>query len=654
MLPYKTIHVPFGRKPEIEHARRQLPVCGQEYEIMDAVINHEVVCVSGSTGSGKTTQVPQFLVEAGFGGAESLNPGRVAVTQPRRLATISAAKRVAVELNSIEMVSYKTRFDSKMNDLSKIVFMTDGILLKEMLSDPLLRQYSVIILDEIHERSYNMDMLLSFLCKVLKTRNSKRHSFPPLRLIVMSATPQREIISYLEKHASTVHINVEGSLFPVALHYSKKNPEDYILAVAKKIAKIHKSLPEGKILAFLPAVLDLHSVRDLLGELEEVSIILLHSSMDPSSQDVVFLKRTERDIILATNVAETSLTIPDVSYVVDSGLVKRKVINEEKTGFKFEVGWVSRASADQRTGRAGRTRPGHCYRIYSAETYYSAFPDHEQPEILRTFLDTHILNCLSMGVRSPSKYPIPTLPDPSFFEPAMKRLLSLKAVSEDCQLTELGRVLCHIPLPPDCANIIATAAIRFQSNPEILSLAALVATVNSYEDVILPGNTSKSPDFKSDQILQAYQFLHHVSEPSEGDATLKAKVGALRELKKVFEQVVDICQDIFRVQLSSLDSISFGNQAAEAVRTCIHTTFSDRVALRDSSRSPRNGSVYIDTETGGSAYLSSKSCLFRKQPRCVLYQSKTEDRKGNIFLNKLTLAPASLVQKDRLQSPHGS
>ena len=430
----KLVNVPVFRTPEIIEARSKLPVIGEEHTIVEAVKNNDVLIIAGATGSGKTTQVPQFLYEAGYAQTRLIG-----VTEPRRVAAISMASRVSTEMNFEEntTVSYQIRFDDKTKDCTKIKFMTDGVLLREAEKDPLLKKYSVIIIDEAHERSVSTDILIGHLSRFVYKRNEKyAQKYGKLRLVIMSATlrvedfmPNKARKIQLFKSAPPL-INVESRQFDVQIHFNRQTPtgNGYLEEAFKKVCKIHRTLPEGGILVFVtgqdevrqlvkklrklfPArefkveeeIKDLENILqqkkkapkiDLNAyettpvdnnddnemneeheeDLEGISVdkltpplwtLPLYSKLDPQEQRKVFLSAPEnhRLCVISTNVAETSLTIPGVKYVVDTGKMKIRLYDKITGVSTYQVMNTSKAQADQRAGRAGRQGPGHCYRF---------------------------------------------------------------------------------------------------------------------------------------------------------------------------------------------------------------------------------------------------------------------------------------------------
>lgn len=636
------------RKPHIQESRMQLPVCGFEQEIMEAIIENDVVIVCGETGSGKTTQIPQFLYEAGYGSPKSDNPGMVGVTQPRRVAATSMATRVANELGTRigvqkgDHVAYHIRYDATgLGPNTRIKFMTDGILLREMQNDFLLSKYSAIILDEAHERNLNTDILLGLLSRIVPLRrqlsdeyqvekrlkaqkgskstnevlgekenakqededeededeeddevgNSDEYPQYPLKLVIMSATLRVEDFTNPKLFPEPPPIiHVPARQYPVTLHFNRRTPiEDYLQAAYIKLCKMHRKLPSGGILVFLTGKAEIEYMCEKLrkkfnakrknkkvadethrvflakhlttesqdsrmelsdldhadsetkeiclekedkcdnekplsdnerhetdmqnGENEErenidptffvlddeetkeetktspptepndqkdeygannqeesessgeekdaeiprVHVLPLYSMLPPEEQAKVFQNppSNHRLIVVATNVAETSLTIPGISYVLDCGREKRRVYDKRTGISKFQVCWISQASADQRTGRAGRTGPGHAYRLYSSAVFNDQMEKFSFPEILRVPIESMVLQLKRMRIRQVENFPFPTPPDIDSLRAALETLSILGAIDKDRgNITLLGESMAEIPVLPRFSKML--------------------------------------------------------------------------------------------------------------------------------------------------------------------------------------------------------
>ncbi|CCD24999.1 ATP-dependent RNA helicase ECM16 NDAI_0E01830 [Naumovozyma dairenensis CBS 421] len=534
----KAFYVPVERSDTIQEARMQLPVFGEEHAIMEAIHHNDVVIISGETGSGKTTQVPQFLYESGFGSPDSPdNPGMIGITQPRRVAAVSMAKRVANELgNHGSKVAYQIRFDSTTKEDTRVKFMTDGVLLREMMHDFRLTRYSSIIIDEAHERNVNTDILIGMLSRCVRLRAKEHMSNPEkckrLKLIIMSATLRVTDFSENTTLFSTPPpiLKVEARQYPVSVHFNKRTPFNYSDEAFRKTCKIHRRLPPGAILIFMTGQQEInHMVKKLrrefpfkkskknfsnsstvrvnnktadlevediefstkiideeqfnaeLGSDEEnleddfdneegfdetleegqskddpLYVLPLYSLLPTKEQMKVFEEspKGSRLCIVSTNIAETSLTIPGVRYVVDCGRSKERKYNESNGVQSFEIGWISKAGANQRSGRAGRTGPGHCYRLYSSAVYERDFEEFSKPEILRMPVESIVLQMKSMAIHNIVNFPFPTPPDRVALTKAIQLLQYLGALDVREKITDDGKKMSLFPLSPRFSKML--------------------------------------------------------------------------------------------------------------------------------------------------------------------------------------------------------
>ncbi|KAK8212618.1 P-loop containing nucleoside triphosphate hydrolase protein [Phyllosticta capitalensis] len=558
----KAYSVTVNRSPEIQEARMKLPVVAEEQKIMESIHNNDIVMIQGDTGSGKTTQVPQFLYEAGYGDPKGPTPGMIGVTQPRRVAAVSMANRVGQELGSAgKRVGYQIRFDATTDHNTAIKFMTDGILLREMTQRFDIPQYSAIIVDEAHERSVNTDILIGMMSSCVNVRRELMKKDPkvkPLKLIIMSAT--MSVSDFLQNKrlfpsGPPPLVQVEGREFEVKKHFARRTSSDYVGEAFRKIRRGHRKLPPGAMLVFMtgqneitylakklketfpstqgaevkqPPVrisatetpieaedmdigdVDAHddfeedsddeSVIHGLDDEEEdefdvakdgneaptpkVHVLPLYSQLPTKQQLRVFEPPPEgsRLIVLATNVAETSLTIPGIRYVFDCGRSKEKKYDQRTGVQSFEIGWISKASATQRRGRAGRTGPGHWYPLYSSAVHERDFADVTEPEILRTPIESVVLQLKSMNIKTIKTFPFPTPPSDEQLQKAEKLLKNLGAL-EDSKITSQGKRLSVYPLSPRFSRILVIA-----QNHNLAAYAVALVSALVVPDLLIPKN----------------------------------------------------------------------------------------------------------------------------------------------------------------------
>ncbi|KAH9580068.1 DEAD/DEAH box helicase domain [Trypanosoma melophagium] len=605
------VYIKVNRSFEVDNTRKELPVLREEQSIVETINNSSRTCVliCGETGSGKTTQVPQFLWECGYGdikGSSFAREGAILVTEPRRVAAVSMAKRVAEELNTSfgGKVCYHVRYDNNLSEDFKLKFATEGIVLKEIQSDFLLRKYSVIIVDEAHERSVTGDILVGLLSRILPLRNDlyledlykhqgkiEETTIKPLKLVIMSATMR--VADFKENRQlfpiPPPLINVESRRFSVTNHFTKRTElRNYVDEIFKKVCQIHKKLPSGGILVFLSTQQEIEDLCERLrihyaktkieyyeksyskhsmvvqkkgkdssdseeenkedksderdefglrkedyalekgdeigdaslsrkrsretsyigeeniekkeeedeinGEFNTLHILPLYALMEFTKQQEVFREPPtgKRLCVVATNVAETSITIPNIRYVVDSGRVKTKTIDESTGASCFRIEWTSQASAEQRSGRAGRVGPGHCYRIYSTAVYSNLMPKHSSPEILRTSLESVVLLMKHLGIDNVGSFPFPSPPKENDLKRALSHLTLIGALGskEEHRITTLGRRLIAYPIPPRFSRVIAE--VLDQKLPDsILLMVILITAVYSTTTNIFTGDGNR-------------------------------------------------------------------------------------------------------------------------------------------------------------------
>ncbi|WP_043114476.1 ATP-dependent RNA helicase HrpA [Solimonas soli] len=456
-------------RPQTIRYPDELPVVQAKDELLEAIRDHQVIVVCGETGSGKTTQLPKLCLELGRG-----TRGLIGHTQPRRLAARSVANRIAAELDTRlgELVGYETRFDRRVSERTMVKLMTDGILLAELGRDHLLTAYDTLIIDEAHERSLNIDFLLGWLKRILPQR-------PDLKVIVTSATLDPEKLS---KHFDGAPIKlVSGRTYPVEMRYrAPADDGDLEGAIASAIDELWRGRPDGDVLVFLPGEREIgDTARVLGGRYPRAEVLPLYSRLAANAQDAVFSPGKQPRIVLATNVAETSVTVPGIRYVVDTGTAR---INRfaPRTGVQqLQIEPVSQAAANQRAGRCGRLGPGICVRLY-AEDDFAARPLFTDPEIRRANLAGVILSMTALGLGDVEDFPWVDAPDHRHVSDAYRVLQTLGALDERRELTPLGRELARLPLDPRIARI-ALAGKGSIAQDMILVLAAALSVQDPHE-----------------------------------------------------------------------------------------------------------------------------------------------------------------------------
>ncbi|KAL0724217.1 hypothetical protein Bca4012_038816 [Brassica carinata] len=480
-----------GRYYEILEKRRSLPVWAQKQEFLQCLMRNQTVILVGETGSGKTTQIPQFVLEAvqipqfvleAVRGDSGKNPSKwlVGCTQPRRVAAMSVAKRVAEEMDvSIgEEVGYTVRFEDCTSSKTVLKYLTDGMLLREAMADPLLQRYKVIVLDEAHERTLSTDLLFGLLKRVLRNR-------PDLKLVVMSATLEAE--KCLKYFSGAPLMKVPGRLHPVEIFYTPEPERDYLDAAIRTVVQIHMFEPPGDVLVFLTGEEEIEDAcQKIVGKLgDQVNVLPLYSSLPPAMQQKIFDPPTEnvRKIVVSTNIAETSLTIDGIVYVVDPGFAKQKVYNPRSRVESLLVSPISQASANQRAGRAGRTRPGKCFRLYTEKSFHDDLIEQTYPEILRSNLANTVLTMNKLGMDNLVRFEFMDPPAPETLARALKDLIDLGALDGDedklGNLTRTGEMMSEFPLDPQMAKMLIVSP-KFNCSNEILSISAMLSVPNCF------------------------------------------------------------------------------------------------------------------------------------------------------------------------------
>ncbi|XP_054608545.1 pre-mRNA-splicing factor ATP-dependent RNA helicase DHX15 [Dunckerocampus dactyliophorus] len=462
---------------EILKKRQRLPVWENRENFTDILMHHQCFVLVGETGSGKTTQIPQWCVE--------MVPKRaVACTQPRRVAAMSVARRVADEMDVMlgQEVGYSIRFEDCTSGKTVLKYLTDGMLLREAMNDPLLERYGVIILDEAHERTLTTDILMGVLKQVVRRRHD-------LKVIVMSATLDAgKFQLYFD---SCPLLTIPGRMHPVEIFYTPEPKRDYLEAAIRTVIQIHMfEEVEGDILLFLTGQEEIEEAckrirleaDDLGPDAGNIKIIPLYSMLPPLQQQRIFepppAKKPNgaigRKVVVSTNIAETSLTIDGIVFVIDPGFAKQKVYNPRIRVESLLVSAISKASAQQRAGRAGRTRPGKCFRLYTEKAYKTEMQDNTYPEILRSNLGSVVLQLKKLGVDDLVHFDFMDPPAPETLMRALELLNYLAALNDDGDLTELGATMAEFPLDPQLAKMVV-ASCEFDCSDEALSITAMLS-----------------------------------------------------------------------------------------------------------------------------------------------------------------------------------
>ncbi|KIW87994.1 uncharacterized protein Z519_11579 [Cladophialophora bantiana CBS 173.52] len=464
----------YGRRTDmtIKQQRESLPVFNFRKQLLEAVAANQLLIVVGDTGSGKTTQVTQYLAEAGYA-----NSGMIGCTQPRRVAAMSVAKRVSEEVGCElgKEVGYTIRFEDRTSPDTRIKYMTDGMLQREILLDPDLKRYSVIMLDEAHERTIATDVLFGLLKKTLKRR-------PDLKLIVTSATLDADKFS--EYFNQCPIFSIPGRTFPVEIMYSREPEEDYLDAALTTVMQIHLTEPPGDILLFLTGQEEIDTSCEVLYErmkalgpsVPELVILPVYSALPSEMQSRIFEPAPPggRKVVIATNIAETSITIDGIYYVIDPGFVKQNAYDPKLGMDSLVVTPISQAQAKQRAGRAGRTGPGKCFRLYTEAAYQSEMLPTSIPEIQRQNLSNTILMLKAMGINDLLHFDFMDPPPTNTMLTALEELYALSALDDEGLLTRLGRKMADFPMEPSLSKALI-ASVDLGCSEEMLTIVAMLS-----------------------------------------------------------------------------------------------------------------------------------------------------------------------------------
>lgn len=485
------------KKSEISEIRQKLPIYQYKQQILDLVSSNQISIIIGETGSGKTTQLCQYIHEV-------YKSYKIIITQPRRVAAISVSKRVNEEIGIKDKIvsGYKVRFEEHRGIETRILFMTDGILIREFLNDPLLKKYNLVIIDEAHERSLNCDIILGILKEITKIR-------PDLKVCVMSATLNAEMFS--DFFGKCPILRIPGKTFPVELNYLSAPTYDYLTLSIDKAVDIHFNEDlDGDILIFLTGAEEIEKCVEMINEkiknlgeyLDEddlkkyISVLPIYSSLSQAVQDKIFIESNFRKIIVSTNIAETSLTIPNIKYVVDCGYTKINVYNPFLKIDQLKVVPVSKQQADQRMGRAGRVKPGKCFRLFTKNTYDHELLDSSVPEIQRVNLCTVVLQLkmilsifkkMNVDVeQSVIKFPFIEPPSLIQFKNALEQLFYLNAIEDDGEegsLTNEGKKMVQFPLDPYLSKTLLEAS-KLSCLREVLIIISFLNIGNSIFEIL--------------------------------------------------------------------------------------------------------------------------------------------------------------------------
>jgi ATP-dependent helicase HrpA len=639
-----------------------LPVSERRDDIAAAIRDHQVVIVAGETGSGKTTQLPKICLELGRGAGRSNGGGLIGHTQPRRIAARSVAERIAEELGTElgDLVGYQVRFTDRTSAASRIKLMTDGILLAELQRDRDLKRYDTIIIDEAHERSLNIDFLLGYLKRLLPRR-------PDLKVIVTSATIDTQRFAEHFADARTGEpapiIEVTGRTFPVEIRYRPllELPEadeegepvvrDQTEAIVDAVKELSAEGP-GDILVFLPGEREIRDTADALSDLTQrqsggptrgggLEVVPLYSRLSAAEQHRVFQPHTGRRVVLATNVAETSLTVPGIKYVVDTGVARISRYSARSKVQRLPIEPISQASANQRSGRCGRVEAGIAIRLYSEEDF-AGRPEFTDPEILRTNLASVILQMASLGLGEIARFPFVEAPDSRNVAAGVQLLEELGALGARAQqgprLTEIGRRLARLPIDPRLARMILEAE-RLGCVREVIVIAAALSLQDPRER---PGPDHPKEQAQADQLharfkhessdfltwLNLWRYLKEQQRELSSSAFRRMckreflNYLRVREWQEFESQLRQVCKEM-KIQLGhpATESDS-GGVDEDGVHQALLSGLLSQIGLLEEREKPKPGEK--SKRPGPREYLGARNTRFALFPGSVLHRKNPQ------------------------------
>uniref|UniRef100_A0A674HGV6 RNA helicase n=1 Tax=Taeniopygia guttata TaxID=59729 RepID=A0A674HGV6_TAEGU len=599
------------RRQSLQDARRALPIFPFREELLAAVGQHQVLVIEGETGSGKTTQIPQYLHEEGYTRAGM----KIGVTQPRRVAAMSVAARVAVEMGTKlgNEVGYSIRFEDCTSERTVLKYMTDGMLLREFLTEPDLASYSVIMVDEAHERTLHTDVLFGLIKDIARFR-------PQLKVLVASATMDTERFSAFFDHAPVFRI--PGRRFPVDIYYTKAPEADYLEACVVSVLQIHVTQPPGDILVFLTGQEEIEACVELLQErcrrlgsrLPELLVLPIYANLPSELQARIFQPTPPgaRKVVVATNIAETSVTIDGIVYVLDPGFCKQKSYSARTGMESLVVTPCSRASANQRAGRAGRVAPGKCFRLYTAWAFQHELEETAVPEIQRADLGALVLLLKSLGINDLIHFDFLDPPPHETLVLALEQLYALGALNHLGELTTLGRRMAELPVEPMLAKMIL-ASEQYGCTEEVLTVAAMLSVNNAVfyrpKDKVLHADSARVafgvPGGDHLVLLNVYNQWVASGHSLQWCYEHFVQARSLRRARDVREQLQGLME---RVEIAP--SSCGGN--LDLVRKAITAGF-----FYHTARLARGG--YRTVKHQQPVFIHPNSALFALQPRWVLY-----------------------------------
>ena len=630
-----------AKASSIEGTRKSLPIYTFRDDLLKAIGEYQVLIIVGETGSGKTTQIPQYLHEAGY----TKDGLKVGCTQPRRVAAMSVAARVAEEMGVKigNEVGYSIRFEDATSDKTILKYMTDGMLLREFLTEPDLGAYSALMIDEAHERTLHTDILFGLVKDIARFR-------PELKLLISSATMDAQKFARYFDDAPI--FNIPGRRYPVDIHYTPQPEANYLAAAVTTIFQIHITQPRGDILVFLTgqeeieaAELNLQETARKLGsKVPEMIICPIYANLPSELQSKIFepTPPKARKVVLATNIAETSLTIDGIVYVIDPGFVKENVYNARTGMESLVVTPCSRASANQRSGRAGRVAPGKCFRLYTKFAFHNELDDSTMPEIQRTNLNSVVLLLKSLGINDLMEFDFMDAPPAETLIRALENLYALGALNDKGALTKLGRQMAEFPTDPMLARSIL-AADKQGCVEEVLSIIAMLGESASLfyrpKDKKMLADSARAR-FTIKEGGDHFSLLNIWNQWVDSDFSYVwarenyLQQRSLTRARDVRDQLAKLCD---RVEVTITTT---GAQDLVPIQKSLTAGF-----FPNAARLQKGGDSYRTVKNSMTTYLHPSSTLFEVNPKWIIFYelvlTSREYMRGNLPIQAEWLAEAA-------------
>eukprot|EP00929_Paragymnodinium_shiwhaense_P066011 TRINITY_DN33070_c0_g2_i1.p1 TRINITY_DN33070_c0_g2~~TRINITY_DN33070_c0_g2_i1.p1 ORF type:complete len:1026 (-),score=251.80 TRINITY_DN33070_c0_g2_i1:7-3084(-) len=596
---------------KLQKDRVSLPVYQYRTSLLEAVRDYQVLIIVGETGSGKTTQIPQFLHEVGY-----TKIGKIGCTQPRRVAAMSVAARVAKELGVKvgHEVGYRIRFEDCTTDRTIIEYMTDGMLLRSFLNEPDMASYSVMVIDEAHERTLHTDVLFGLVKDVSRFRED-------LKLIISSATLDAEKFSEYFDNAPI--FNIPGRRYPVSIHYTKAPEANYLDACVITVLQIHLTQPYGDVLVFFTGQQEIEEAMEAISyktrgmgtSMGEIVVLPIYATLPSDMQAKIFEKTPDgaRKVVLATNIAETSITIDNIVYVIDPGFCKQNSFNPRTGMESLVVVPCSKASANQRAGRAGRVKPGKCFRLYTKWSFEHELEDDNAPEIQRSNLGHVVLMLKSIGIDDLLHFDFMDPPPPETLIKALEQLYALSALNDQGDLTKVGRRMAEFPMDPQLSKLLISSD-KYKCVEEALTICGMLGVDNAVfyrpKDKGIHADNARKNFHKVGgdhmTLLNVYKQWEETSYSLNWCMENYLQNRSLKRARDIREQLVDMVEKVEMELTSDPNNI-------DGIRKSILAGFFYHTARL------RKDGTYVTVKHPHTVEIHPTSSLFGQNPKLVCY-----------------------------------